>query len=615
MGLKRKIQPSWGYFFLIFAFLFGLLVNIQFRPFWQLDNIWLDSLIRDTAINNPADPDIVVIDIDELSLRNMSDLAGRWPWPRSIHGELLEHLLKQSPKAVVFDILFSEPDIFRPDGDQYLSEVIQSTDKVFLPILHINAKKIIPRPPPLTEYSASLGATNPKQGNTVPRPYLVLPHALDSSAWQLGTINFTADKDGIGRSYEVRHKIGEWSIPSLPYRVASALTDDLTTEDRITLNWRSGNAKPYTTHPYFDVYSALSEGQNFNRTDYFENKIIIIGSTAPGLHDIESTPINSVYPSLYILATAIDNLLNDDALAQWNRGYEIALVVALFASILVGVTYIVNIFYVSILILSLSGFLAGFSFLPLTEKLLFPIAGDLVLLWIFAILLFGLRYLQGQKEFAQAVELFGRFLDPNVVKNLVDQGITQELTQGRTAQVTILFSDIRNFTTLSEKHTAAEVVELLNQYFSSQVRVIFRHQGTLDKFIGDAIMAFWGEPVNSERHAMDAVEAALDMADAVEVFKRDFGAPDFDIGIGIHTGEVVAGAIGSDARYDYTIIGDAVNLASRIEGLTKGKCRVLVSATTRSGCGDNFDFKEIGDYMVKGRKEPVTVFEPRRIVK
>ena len=208
--------------------------------------------------------------------------------------------------------------------------------------------------------------------------------------------------------------------------------------------------------------------------------------------------------------------------------------------------------------------------------------------------------------------MFSRFVNPHVVKQLVERGGIEGA--GQTREVTLLFSDIRGFTSLSETRKPAEVVALLNRYFSLQVDVVFRHEGSLDKFIGDCIMALWGAPLDDREHARHAVACALDMADTLAAFKRELGATsDFDVGIGIHSGPAVVGLIGSDKRREYTAIGDSVNLASRIEGLTKeAKRRILVSKDTVERCAGDFDFVSCGTFPVKGRVQPVELLEPRR---
>ena len=221
-----------------------------------------------------------------------------------------------------------------------------------------------------------------------------------------------------------------------------------------------------------------------------------------------------------------------------------------------------------------------------------------------------LRERQARRE---AVAMFSRFVNPHVVKQLIERGGIEGA--GQTREVTLLFSDIRGFTSLSETRRPDEVVALLNRYFSLQVEVVFRHGGSLDKFIGDCIMALWGAPLDDPQHASHAVACALDMADTLQEFRRELGAAnlDFDVGIGLHSGPAVVGLIGSDRRREYTAIGDTVNLASRIEGLTKNaKRRILVSRDTMERCGDAFDFVSCGTFPVKGRAQPVELFEPRR---
>jgi adenylate cyclase len=210
--------------------------------------------------------------------------------------------------------------------------------------------------------------------------------------------------------------------------------------------------------------------------------------------------------------------------------------------------------------------------------------------------------------------MFKRFLDPRVVTDLIERGDIDYRASAEAREVSVLFSDIRGFTALSESSRPEDVVALLNGYFSKQVEVIFRHGGTLDKFIGDAIMAFWGAPVASSNHAEQAVAAAIDMSAALEDLRGQLGAlgAELEIGIGIHSGRAVVGFIGSNDRLDYTVIGDTVNLASRIEGLTKGIARVLVSEATRDAAGNGFEWRDCGSHSVKGREAPVRLFEPVR---
>jgi adenylate cyclase len=258
--------------------------------------------------------------------------------------------------------------------------------------------------------------------------------------------------------------------------------------------------------------------------------------------------------------------------------------------------------------------LFGAAYFAVSRNWLLPVLSPLLFGWTFYFAAALHEYLQERRAREKAVQTFNRFLDPRVVAELVEQGKNVQDLSGQNQVLSVLFSDVRNFTTYSEQHSAAQVVDLLNRYFSMQVEVIFRHGGTLDKFIGDAIMAFWGAPTADSEHATHAVEAALEMAQKLEEFKRELGAEGaaFDVGIGIHSGPAVVGFIGSERRQDYTAIGDTVNLSSRIEGLTKGVARILVSADTKALCADKFDFIEHGFYKVKGRTQEVQLFEPRR---
>ncbi len=592
--------------------------NALIKPFANFDNIWLDFAVKQWSRGNTADADIVVIDIDDPSLQAMKNRVGRWPWPRSVHGELLEQLLLQQPKAIVFDILFSEADIYRPDADKYLSEVISSAENIFLPILHLESEQahLFPR---LVDYPASVGlkpAANAQNTQQQTRANLLLPTAIASSGWRLGTINFEPDPDGVGRRYQIEHSIEEWRLDSLPTKVARYLGANIPEQTEFILDWRAtqstNSSFPYATYPYAAVYKAISQEEHFISEGFFHDKIIIIGATATGLHDIKNTPVSGVFPAVYIVATALDNLLHGQQLTPVPTSVEWFVALLFLLLITIGLLFAKRVLPVAqgFIILTLCYYLA--SYLLISHKLLMPVNSPLIIVTGYFLTVLIVQFLRRQREYSYAIDIFGRFMDRNVVRQLVDSGQTEQALRAKSCKITVLFSDIRNFTTLSEKHTAQEIVQLLDVYFSMQVGVIFKNQGTLDKFIGDAIMAFWGAPLANDKQEIQAVEAALAMVEQLECFRREQQLPDFNIGIGIHTGEVVVGAIGGEQRYDYTVIGDAVNVASRIEGVTKNRCNLLVSSSTRNACGDHFDFIELGSYKLKGREEPVTVFIPRR---
>ncbi|WP_169719660.1 adenylate/guanylate cyclase domain-containing protein [Psychromonas aquimarina] len=596
-----------------------LIVNSLFTPFINFDNIWLDFAVKQWSLDSPADPDIVVIDIDDPSLQAMKNRVGRWPWPRSVHGELLDQLLLQHPKAVIFDILFAEPDIYRPDADKYLSEVISNADNVFLPILHLDSAQ--PRLfPKLIDYPPSVGLTvTPDSAQTYKqtRANLLLPMAVSPAAWKLGTINFYPDPDGVGRRYQIQHAIEQWRIDSLPTKAARYLGAEIPKQSEIILDWHKprsdSSASPYATYAYAAVYKAVSEEQVFIHDSFFRDKIIIIGSTATGLHDIKNTPVSGLFPAVYILATALDNLLHNQQLKPVAALFNLLAAVLFMLLLTLGLLFAKRILPVALAFIMVTLCYYLVSYQLTAYKYLMTVNSPMMIIsgYFFSVLI--VQFLQRQREYSYAIDIFGRFMDRNVVRQLVDSGQTQQALRAKSCRITVLFSDIRNFTTLSEKHTALEIVQLLDDYFSMQVRVIFTRQGTLDKFIGDAIMAFWGAPLENENQEIQAVEAALTMVDELERFRLEQNLPDFNIGIGIHTGEGVVGAIGGEQRYDYTVIGDTVNVASRIEGVTKNRCNILVSQATRNACRDHFDFIELGSYTLKGREEPVTVFIPKRL--
>ena len=267
--------------------------------------------------------------------------------------------------------------------------------------------------------------------------------------------------------------------------------------------------------------------------------------------------------------------------------------------------------------------LLALSYVLISKNYLFELLTPILFAWAFYLIVAVTEYLNERKTKELAVATFSRFLDPRVVQSLVNKGATMASMSGKSREISVLFSDIRGFTTLSEKSTPEEVVALLNDYFSLQAKAVFESGGTLDKYIGDAIMAFWGAPTEMHDHALRAVETALVMSEKLHDFRAACVAKGMllgnalDVGIGVHSGNAVVGFIGSETKLDYTAIGDTVNLTSRIEGLTKGVARVLVSVDTRDRClsaaNCPYEFIEKGSFQVKGREQLVNLYEPIRI--
>jgi adenylate cyclase len=577
-------------------------------PVQRWSNAHGDWLIRQRAAQQTPDPRIVVVDIDDTSLQALVGEAGKWPWPRSVHAELLEHLLAQKAEAVVFDVLFSEADRFRPDADAYFGEVLAGSDRVYLAALQQQASDPA-NAPLLTSYPTRTGLL--PGGDPQQRGVLLLPRAINPAHWKTGTINFTQDADGVGRRYDIYRRFGDWRMPSLPARVAQDRGVVLPAADSFLLDWRSEARVPYPRIPFAAALAQARGEAGQLPAGYFAGKIVVIGTTAAGLYDLRRTPLDDLYPAVFILATGIDNLLNGQQL-QAAPAWSMAL---LGIALLLGLQLLLlreRLLPASLLTLGASLALLLGSYLLMLQGVLLNVLPSLLALWLLLALALAVFYRRRRQQLSNTISMFSRFLDPQVVAQLVAREDPQALLSSRECQLTVLFSDIRNFTTMSERHSAQEIMQILENYFGGQVDVLFKHRATLDKFIGDAIMAFWGAPQDNPNQAVDAVNAALEMIDNVERYQRDFDHPDFDIGIGLHTGPAVVGMVGTSKRYDYTAIGDTVNLASRIEGLTKGRARLLVSAATMQACGDAFDFIPHGDFQVKGRVEPVTLFEPRR---
>jgi adenylate cyclase len=575
------------------------------------ENRLLDFMIRFQAQSLEPDSEIVIIDIDERSLEEMARHHGRWPWPRAIHAELIEGLRQYEPSAIVFDILFSDRDIIRSNSDDYFVETVTRSPNVFLPIQLIATRQQA-NWHESGEILGFLKADQITDPNPKERWGLILPfHPLENTG-RLGTINYSRDEDGIGRRYHIYQEAHGWKIPSLPAKVTKHLGYPLPTTQDIVLHWR-GESLSYRRIPFFDLYKEFNSKEPSLDLGFLHNKIILIGATASALNDLRATPLDSLHPAIGILATAIDNIKNQRYLKAIHPAFILAITLLLISCQYIMAITIRNPLKEGLALFGASGLLLFTSFFALTKLYYLPLLTPIAIGFVYYSVTALQAHLAEKKAREKSVQMFSRFLDKRVVKQLVD-GDESQILKSRTQDISIMFTDIRGFTSLSENRNAEQILTILNKYFEKQVQVIFQHGGTVDKFIGDAIMAFWGAPVTDENHAKNAVNAAMSMVDALQEFKKELNDPEveFDIGIGIHSGSAVVGVVGFEQRMDYTCIGDTVNLASRIEGQTKGRARVLISAETKELCMQDFDYKDFGSIPVKGREKPVHLFEPMR---
>ncbi len=602
-----------------------LIAMMALELFWLHGLATTEARLTDVFMRNHAkeyipDPDIIVVDIDNASMTDMQEMAGLWAWSREIHADLLEGLAEFMPRAIIFDIAFSERDMRHPKSDARLSEVIRNEKNIFLPAIWLK-EQADAKPIPLRSVSTAFAIKPPALPDV--SATLQLPNAIDPAGWRLGLINNLDDPDGVLRRSRLYSDVAGWHIPSLPSRVAVDLGYPIPAAASFTLRWPDLGHQRYR---YSELYKLLTEKRPELTTaevahlrQLFHNKIIFIGASAASSFDHHLSPLGAGYVGVDILAVALDNLKNGRIIHTTPAGWIFLIGLGLILAQVIAFKRRLQPVAIGACLLAAS--LAGILLadLALRRDVIVPLVTPISFGWIWFLGASLVGYLRERHTRDQAVALFGRFLNPGVVKKIVEQGETVASLSGQTRQVTVLFSDIRGFTTLSETQAPQHIVDLLNRYFDRQVEIIFKHRGTLDKFIGDCIMAFWGAPFDDPKQTEHAIAAALDMQDALIAFNQELKAEnaramEFDIGIGIHVGPAVIGFIGAQRKLDYTAIGDTVNLASRVEGLTKGVARILVTSDVKEACAESseFSFELCGTFAVKGRVAQVELYAPKR---
>jgi adenylate cyclase len=379
--------------------------------------------------------------------------------------------------------------------------------------------------------------------------------------------------------------------------------------------------RPYPRYSAFAIINSANQTLNHEKPEIdpslFRDKIVFVGATGAGLHDVFETPFaGGTMPGVQVHAAVADDFLSNRFMRAAPELVRVAAVVCVAVAIGLIATMVPAWWATAATLAAFTLFawiatraFAGGYWMNLSQPLL---AGSFALFGGVAY-----QYVVEGREKRMMKKLFGQYVSKDVCEHLVANPALARLG-GQRREMTVLFADIRGFTTVSESGQPEEIVQMLNQYFTTMVNIIFLHEGTVDKFVGDMVMALFGAPLDDPLHADHAVEAALDMIDELQKLNAAWqadGRPPLDIGIGINTGPMIAGNIGSDRIMSYTVIGDAVNLGSRLESLNKQYgTRIIISQATQARLNSRFELRPLGDVVVKGKTRPVAIFEVVRRV-
>ena len=631
----------------------------------QLENWTYDARLNYKRLNT-IDDRIVIVDIDESSLA----LEGRWPWSRDKLAAIVNNLFEVYQADVVgFDIVFAEKD--ESSGLKEF-EFLASTELKDDPLFH----KALDNIRPSLEYD-QMFAKALKDRNVVMGYYFksnvseneiaqsgLLPPAVTKINKQLsarlpinkalgygGNLNILqssarsggffdnpfVDSDGVFRRVPLIQIHQDQVYASLALSTTQAylknsdiklnVVNNGTKNDQyyalesvhinefsIPVDGKGAVYVPFRglsySFPYISAHKILNKKID---PDSLKGKIVLVGTTAPGLLDLRSTPVQSVYPGVEIHANIISGILDQriNHSPAWAIGYEFIILILIAATMAfllpVSSPLMATVATTIVLILTVSGTLMAWN-----SQIILPLASPVLLIVLNYILHMSYGFFIESRGKRQLAHLFGQYIPPEIVDEMSKSPANFSL-DGENKVMTVLFSDVRGFTTISEGMDPKQLTQLMNALLTPMTRVIHKHRGTIDKYMGDAIMSFWGAPLEDPDHARHALHAAMEMMVELKIMQKDFesrGWPPINIGIGLNTGNMNVGNMGSEFRMAYTVLGDSVNLGARLEGLTKEYgVNIIVSESTKESIPE-FTYRDLDLVRVKGKNEPIAIFEP-----
>lgn len=646
-----KIFKGKGFFLKSILLHIFLVLVISFVSviFWEKPVF--DAIINASTSTTTGSDEVSLVIIDNKSLD-----VHRWPWARSLYSEILEYFDNYADeKAVVFDIAITTLDKERPaSSDQKFFDSVKKIDNFiagYVALLNEYEDKNIGDNFEKDFYNRfSLDITDKRTKNLLPsgnyHSFMSSPKGYMDSIKYAGAANLTYDAiDGVLRSSTDLINYKDTYFPSLPlsaYLVANNTKKITLTNSEIIVD-KTGLKIPYLQNEkdirhrikFYKIrpdtefshikYSAidiiesnklLKEGKKpIIDPAEFKGKYVVIGGFALGIEDFLKTSVANRHPGPDIQATILDNFLHNDFLYSLTTTQNIMIIILMSIITFTVIRFmafipsLVTLITIAICYFILCLVAYTYNIIPFTIT---PLAVQL------STMIFGYSYrfiLEGKNK-EKIKNAMGKYLSQDIMQNVV-QNIDDIKLGGKKANVTVLFADIRGFTSMSEKMTAEEVSVILNEYFSEIEPIITKYNGVINKFIGDAVMAIFGEPIQDINHPQNAVKCAYEMLKKVEELREKWlfeGKPKIEIGVGINTGEAFVGNIGSEKRLEYTVIGDMVNLASRIESYNKVyKTNLLISSSTYSQVSDLVDVIKIADVQIRGKAKKMNIYEVLRL--
>jgi adenylate cyclase len=622
----------------------------------QLENLAYDFQLKSHmhVFKQQVKAPLVIIEIDERSLAK----EGRWPWSHAKVAELVTKLRAIGATGIVLDILFGEPE------ENIVTQVMQelrNKQQLTPALAHIldQNKDNFDYDKRLAE-ALGLGKSvlalaflpEGESVNVLPVPILQLQTpsmqglnfikatsfisnipVLQAKATGSGFINIIADNDGLMRRAPLLMRYENNLYPSLAFQTALIMLDakvSLVTHYYGDQNFLEGvqigshfiptDAKGQAMIPYigpshtFKYYSATDILNDKIPPGELKNKFALVGFTATGFSDLQATSIQASYPGVEIQASLINGIFADNFsyTPAWALGANVCLIIIIgLLSAFVFPNMNPNTLSLFVFIIPVASFFLN-HFLWYKTGLVLPIFIPILLLVNNAIINIIFGYYLEAKRRKKLRTMFGQYVPEQHIIEMIKNGGNGFSLRGENREMTVLFADIRSFTSLSENKTASEMVEFLNTFFTPMTEIIFKYHGTIDKYVGDLIMAFWGAPLKDKDHALNSLETALAMQKKLASMQETFAQsnwPIIRIGIGINTGNMSVGDMGSAYRRNYTVLGDAVNVASRVESLTKFyDVNIIVTEATQAN-QQAFVFRKLDRVKVRGKQEVITIYE------